>query len=48
MRPYGRLEVNDHLAFTFRIENAAHEHYFATLGYPALGITAFAGAELRF
>jgi vitamin B12 transporter len=48
LRTYGRLEVNDHLAFTFRIENAAHEHYFATLGYPALGITAFAGAELRF
>jgi vitamin B12 transporter len=48
LRTYGRLEVNDHLAFTFRIENAANQHYYATLGYPALGTTVFGGAELRF
>jgi outer membrane cobalamin receptor len=48
LRTYGRLEVNHHLAFTFRIENAANQHYYTTIGYPALGTTVFGGAEVRF
>jgi outer membrane cobalamin receptor len=48
LRTYGRLEVNDHSAVTFRIENLANQHYDTTIGFPAPGTAVFGGAEVRF
>ncbi len=48
LRTYARWEVNDHVAFTFRVENLSNQHYYTTIGYPALGTAVFGGAEVRF
>jgi vitamin B12 transporter len=48
MRTYARWQVNDHLAFTFRVENLSDQHYYTTIGFPALGTAVFGGAEVRF
>jgi vitamin B12 transporter len=48
LRTYARWQVNDHLAFTFRVENLSDQHYYTTIGYPALGTAVFGGAEVRF
>jgi vitamin B12 transporter len=48
LRTYARWQVNDHLAFTFRVENLSDQHYYTTIGYPALGTAIFGGAEVQF
>jgi vitamin B12 transporter len=48
LRTYARWQVNDHLAFTCRVENISDQHYYTTIGYPALGTAVFGGAEVRF
>jgi vitamin B12 transporter len=48
LRTYARWQVNDHLAFTFRVENLSDQHYYTTIGYPALGTAVFGGAEVHF
>jgi vitamin B12 transporter len=48
LRTYARWQVNDHLAFTFRVENLSDQHYYTTIGYPALGTAVFGGAEIHF
>jgi outer membrane cobalamin receptor len=40
--------LNDHIAFTFRVENLSDQHYDTTIGFPALGTAVFGGAEVRF
>jgi outer membrane cobalamin receptor len=41
-------QIANHVAFTFRAENLADQHYYTTIGYPALGTAVFFGAEVRF
>jgi vitamin B12 transporter len=48
LRAYARLQVNDHLALTFRVENLSDQHYYTAIGYPALGTAVFGGAEIHF
>jgi vitamin B12 transporter len=48
LRTYVRWQVNDHLAFTFRAENLSDQHYYTTIGYPALRAAVFGGAEVHF
>ncbi|MBV8212361.1 MAG: TonB-dependent receptor [Verrucomicrobia bacterium] len=48
LRTYARWELNDHIAFTFRVENLSDQHYYTTIGFPALGTAVFGGAEVRF
>jgi vitamin B12 transporter len=48
LRTYARWEMNDQIAFTFRVENLSDQHYYTTIGYPALGTAVFGGAEVRF
>ena len=47
-RVYGKYALNDHVAFTARVENVTNKGYEPVLGYPALGRAYYGGFEITF
>lgn len=48
VRFYTDLKVNDHVSLFGRVENALNQKYDETLGFPALSLGVYGGAEVRF